>query len=214
MSQAPNVLERSVFHTGKIFIRAGEANLRAHVIQKGTARSFIEKDGEKIEVARYGPGTIIGEACLIVDDPLDLSYEAVTDLTVISITRQDFEKKLNVADNTIKTILRHIVDKAQVQEKKDIDVAVQGSEQSDIAQGLVHAILAGMSGAKKEAYQVAITPPITALINSIHEVKARFKSERLSANDDTDIGDTAAQDIIDAAAAIIDDNDAEEATGA
>ena len=171
------VLERNLFHAGKTFIRAGEQNVRAHVIQKGSAMSYIEKDGEKIEINRYGPGTIIGEMSLILDTPLSVNYQALTDLTVISISRQDFEKKLAIADGTIKTILRHIVDKANTQEQETVQSVIETAYRDENAALLIQAIVSGLSHEKKIAYETAITPHINRLIGAIKAVKHRFKSE-------------------------------------
>ena len=93
MAKGADVLERSCLPEGKIFIREGEENTRAYVIQTGEVSAFFtSEDGRKIEVDRYGPGTIIGEECLVVDTPAKLSYEVVETSTVITLTRQDFQK--------------------------------------------------------------------------------------------------------------------------
>src|SRR5690606_5508372 len=69
---------------------------------QGKIAAFVMRDGERVEVARHGPGTIIGEVCLALDDPIQMSFEALVDTTVVTITRQDFEKKLTRVDQTIK----------------------------------------------------------------------------------------------------------------
>lgn len=190
MPPSQKVLERKLFHAGQVFIRAGEQNLRAYVIQKGMVRSYIEEDGEKLEVGQHGPGTIIGETCLILDDPLTINYEAVSDTTVVTISRQDFEKKLAVADSTIKTILRHVIDKIGTQEKTAVKTARQGHTMDDSAQMFVNAIVAGLREDKKTAYKEAIAGPVSALINAIKAVKARFKAEEKAGGDEKDEGTT------------------------
>jgi CRP-like cAMP-binding protein len=100
------VFDRSVIPANKVFIKANEENSRAYVIQTGQVRSYIiDENDEKIEIARYGEGTIIGEVCLVIDDPIPMYYEAVESSTVITITRQDFEKKFAKADNVIQSRL-------------------------------------------------------------------------------------------------------------
>ena len=205
------ILERNLFHAGKIFIRAGERNSRAHVIQKGTAASYIEKDGEEIEVGRYGPGTIIGEVSLVLDEPVSMSFKALTDVTVVSISRQDFEKKLAVADGTIKTILRHIINKANAQEKQNIETIIDGSARDETAMMLVHAITHGMGEDKKKVYELAITPHINGLVTSIKDAKEKLQQEKakqIAAQDDAD--DMETQNLIKAASYLVEQDHGEE----
>ena len=88
------VMERSVLHAGKVFIKENEEHSRAYIIQTGKIRSFKTTDGKKIPIKEYGPNTIIGESNLLEDKMADKSYEALTNTTVITITRQDFEKRI------------------------------------------------------------------------------------------------------------------------
>ncbi len=102
MSRGDNVLERKVIHTGKVFIKAGEEHARAYLVQSGLIQGFVMEGEDKIVVADYEPGRIIGEVCLMVDEPMTMSYEAVVDTTVVTITRQDFQKKISRKRKTLK----------------------------------------------------------------------------------------------------------------
>lgn len=204
--QPSKILERNFFHAGKTFIRAGEQNMRAHVIQKGMVVSYIEQDGQEIEVGRYGPGTIIGEISLILDDPLSVSYKALTDITVVSISRQDFEKKLAVADGTIRTILRHIVDKANTQEKNNVETIIKSNVMDETAMMLIQAIVMGMGDDKKRAYELAITPHVNGLVTAIKATKESLKNQKiqqLASMDDSEEDDQETQNLIRAASYLV-----------
>lgn len=171
MSNGANVLERSVLQAGKVFIRSGEDNSRAYVIQTGEVRGFIMRDGKKVEVARYGPGTIIGELGLMLDDPSTLSYEALESATVVTVTRQDFQKRLIRADKSITTILEHAVKKIQDSDKKLTERAIERSKMDETALLLVQGLLSGFSDEKKALYEDAVLPHLNAMMKDIKRIK-------------------------------------------
>ena len=171
MSKGPPVLERKVIHAGNVFIKAGEENSRAYMLQTGKVRAFITRDGNKMEVAQYGPGTIIGEVCLVMDDPINVSYEAIVDTTVAMITRQDFEKKIQRVDKTVVTILNELVKKLVAQDKEDMDKALSNGDIDSDAYKFVQALVTGLSPGKKATYETTLLPHMNRLIRAIKELK-------------------------------------------
>ncbi len=166
-----DVLERKVIHAGKVFIKAGEENNRAYVIQQGKVSAFIVKEGEKIEVAEYGPGTIIGEVCLVLDDPIKMSFEAIVSTTVVTITRQDFEKKMNRVDKTVKTIFNQVISKLFERDSVLIGQAGEDAKIDDDAVQLVQALISNLPPDKKFQYEKAILPHLNGLIKEIKGLK-------------------------------------------
>lgn len=177
MNKAADVLERSVIPAGKVFIKAGEENSRAYIIQTGMVFSFTELDGRKVEVERYGPGTIIGETCLMIDTPISLSYETIESSTVVTITRQDFQKRLTRIDKTVVKILNHAVEKIENYEKEHIDSAIRRSEIEEEANILVQNILKSrqLTVADKEHYEKMILPAVNDMIKAIKKFKDETK---------------------------------------
>lgn len=185
MSKGADVLERKVIHAGKVFIKAGEENNRAYVIQSGRVIAYVERDGERIEVAQHGPGTIIGEVCLALDDPIQMSFEAMVDTTVVTITRQDFERKLNRVDNTIKKIFSQVIKKLHAQDSTAISEAGEKAKLDDDAVKIVQALLANLPPDKKFQYEKAILPHLNGLIKEIKNLKtAKRHVEQAEAVDD------------------------------
>ncbi len=181
MSKGPDVLERKVINPGKAFIKAGEENSRAYIIQNGMVRSFIMLDDEKTEVARYGPGTIIGEACLVLDELIDMNYEALVDTTVVTLTRQDFEKKLTRCDSTVRTILGHLMEKLSALDSTAIGKAKEKADINEKAFQLTRAIVNGFAEEKQRRYEQAILPHMNGLIKAIERIKAEERYERQAA---------------------------------
>ncbi|MCB9990651.1 MAG: cyclic nucleotide-binding domain-containing protein [Rhodospirillales bacterium] len=177
MAQGTDVLERKVIHAGKIFIKAGEENSRAYVIQQGSVRAFIEKDGEKVQVARHGPGTIIGETCLALDEPIQMSYEALVDTTVVTVTRQDFQKKLTRVDQMVKRVFNQVLNKLYEQDTTAIEEAGEKAEIDDDAIKIVQGLLATLPPDKQHQYEKAILPHLNALIKEIKGLKTAQRHE-------------------------------------
>jgi len=175
MTKGPPVLERKVIHTGNVFIKAGEENSRAYMIQSGKVRAFTTQGTDKIEIAQYGPGAIIGEVCLVLDEKIHISYEALTDTTVAMITRQDFQKKIQRIDKTVVTILNELVKKLLAQEQAGMDKAIRGSEIDEDAYKFVQALVTGLAPGKKETYETALLPHMNRLLRAIKEIKASEK---------------------------------------
>jgi CRP-like cAMP-binding protein len=168
---APPVLERKVIHAGNVFIKAGEENSRAYMIQTGKVRSFMMRGDSKVEVAQYGPGTIIGEVCLVMDDPINVSYEALVDTTVAMITRPDFQKKLQRVDKTVVTILDELVKKITARDKEDIAEAVDNADIDSDAHKFVQALVTGLAPGRKALYETTLLPHMNRLIHAIKELK-------------------------------------------
>ncbi|MCB1682170.1 MAG: cyclic nucleotide-binding domain-containing protein [Rhodospirillales bacterium] len=173
MNKGSDVLERSAIPAGKIFLKSGEENSRAYVIQSGSVCSFMEINGRKIEVERHGPGTIIGELCLMVDDPIALSYEALEPTTVVTVTRQDFQKRLTRVDKTVAKILTHAVEKLAAYERGEIEKAIKRSEIDDEAHALTQVILKSkrLTFDQQVHYERMILPPINDMIKAIKKFK-------------------------------------------
>ena len=174
---AEDVFDRNVIHAGKVFIKAGEEHARAYMVQTGLLQSFVMDGDQKVEVAQYEPGRIIGETCLMVDEPMSMSYEAVLDSTVITITRQDFQKKISRIDKNIMTILHHVMDKLNYQDLNAIDKARKKAEIDPDAFKMVEALTTGLSDEKKFQYEKAILPHANQIVKAVKELKEKDKSK-------------------------------------
>ena len=75
---------------GKVLMREGDIGLEAFVIQSGEA--VVSRDGA--ELARRGPGTIVGEMALIEHGPRTATVTAATPLTAYVLNRGEFSSLL------------------------------------------------------------------------------------------------------------------------
>lgn len=204
MASDSSILERSAIQKGKVFIRAGEEISRAYVIQNGEVVAFTMQDDRRVDVDTFGPGSIIGEMGLVADEVSPLSYEAVTLCTVITVTRQEFQKRLARADKNIATIMEHAVNKISHYESADTKKALKAAEIDETAYMLMNTLIKGVPYDRKLEYEDAILPPLNDLIKNIKELKknkgantAVFDGEGNSVEDTGD-GDIPLEDVVSA----------------
>ncbi len=175
MQKGADVLERSCLQAGKIFIKEGEENARAYMVQVGEVLAFTMDGDRKIEIERLGPGSIVGERHLAMDEPATISYEAIVPTTVIVITRQEFQKILSKVDKSIKTVLDHALEKIKYYERLSMSKAVKNSQIDDTAHLLVQNLLADVPDSRKRQYEDAILPHVNGMIMAIKNIKKSAK---------------------------------------
>jgi len=171
MASDTSILERSAIQKGKVFIREGDEISRAYVIQNGEVVAFTMQNDRKVEVANFGPGAIIGEMGLVADEISQLSYEALTLCTVVTVTRQEFQKRLARADKNVATIMEHAVKKISFYESIETKKALKASEIDETAYLLMNSLIKGVPYDRKMEYEDAILPPLNDLIKSIKGLK-------------------------------------------
>lgn len=99
------VLERKVYYAGqKVFVE-GDSGDRAYLIQDGTVE--ISKHG--LVLATLGKGELFGEMALVDDQPRMATAKALTDASLVIVSRDVFREKLSKADPFIRGLLNIFV---------------------------------------------------------------------------------------------------------
>lgn len=85
-----SITERS-FQRGDLIFRQGDPADRVYVVKSGEVE-VIREDPEKGDtvIARLGEGQYFGEMALLNDEPRNASVRAATDITTLTIERNDF----------------------------------------------------------------------------------------------------------------------------
>ena len=166
-----SVMERSVIHSGKVFIKEDEENGRAYLIQAGKVRSFKMVGESKVVINEYSPGDFIGELGLLTDEPATESYEAMVDTTVAVISRQDFDHKLKKTDKLIRTVFQHLAVKLEQHNRQEQENAISSSRIDESAYQLVQALIKDMGDENKRKYELAMMPHANALMKAIKKVR-------------------------------------------
>lgn len=105
------MIERLVFAEGDAIFKQGNAGRKAYIIQKG-AVDIIRTlpDGTEKQLANVGAGAIFGEMALLDDKPRMATARATEPCTVIVVTEQMFQQKLDKADPFIRGLMHILTD--------------------------------------------------------------------------------------------------------
>lgn len=77
---------------GDIFIRQGEEAGEFYLILSGSCSVRLEKGGVSFQIARLGPGDLVGEMAVFTGEKRNASVEADTDMDVLRMSREQFER--------------------------------------------------------------------------------------------------------------------------
>jgi CRP-like cAMP-binding protein len=110
MKQKSLILERNAYAKGERVCTEGDPAMVAYLVQMGSVKVFVEKEGKRIELATLETGQIFGESALVGDPGLrTASVEAAEDTNLIVIRKDVFEKKLQGSDPTIRAVLEMLI---------------------------------------------------------------------------------------------------------
>ena len=96
------------FSKGEALIREGERGECAYIIDSGNVEILVHRAGQMIQISTRGPGSLIGEMAMIDDKPRTATVRALDDCTVLEITRDDFNHRVDSADPVLKMVIRVI----------------------------------------------------------------------------------------------------------
>jgi len=102
LSEVATRLQRSTYRPGEAVIRQGETGDRFYIIERGTAEVFVGED--TAPRVNLEPGDYFGELALLRKTPRTATVRAATPLSVLWLTKGDFERLLAA----------HVAESAQV----------------------------------------------------------------------------------------------------
>ena len=175
---ANQILERKAFHAGEAIIIATEPHSNSYIIQEGLIGAFIIEDNNRVEVARYGKDTIIGEMNLLIEEPSPFSFIAITDVTAVIINRQDFEKKLAKLDQTVVQIIKALIAKLKILEFNNRDQKLESNRIDSKAREIVQHLLRDMQGERKQRYEDILMPHFNIMCKSLEELKSEERKKK------------------------------------
>lgn len=83
-------LQRLLLGPGEILFEQGDCGNEAYIIDAGTIRITIEKDGREQVLATVGRGELLGEMAILNDLPRSARAEALTNTELLALTKEDF----------------------------------------------------------------------------------------------------------------------------
>lgn len=97
-------------NAGETILKQGDEGDAAYLIEDGIVEILIEKENGLIQsLGTRGSGTIIGEMSLVDKKPRTATIKAVDDCTLLEISREDFNRRLESADPIIQMIIKVII---------------------------------------------------------------------------------------------------------
>lgn len=168
------VLERRFIAKDQIVIKEGDFGHQAYLIQSGEMAVYLTRDGQEVEVARLGPGEIVGEMALVFDGPRTASVKAVADASLIVISRIMFEEKLADSDPTIRAIVsmlsRRIVEGNNTRINKKDDLG----DLRDTTRTIYENIAVKLPKNQLYTLQTTVLPKLEELFEAVEAFKERY----------------------------------------
>lgn len=88
------VLEEVNYQAGEVLFQQGEFGDSLYIVVRGTVKIFITEGDETKELARLGERECFGEMSLLTGEPRSAGVQAVTELTVLRLSKDRFEELL------------------------------------------------------------------------------------------------------------------------
>ena len=108
MDQA--ILQRQIYDSGDQIFKEGDEGRLAYVVEEGEVEIFVIIDDHEQVLGTVGKDGIFGEMALIDNQPRMANARATKSTTIICVTRQMFDEKLNQADPFIRGLLKILAD--------------------------------------------------------------------------------------------------------
>jgi EAL domain-containing protein (putative c-di-GMP-specific phosphodiesterase class I)/CRP-like cAMP-binding protein len=98
------------FDVGSTILKQGDDGHAAYIIEEGTVEISIEKSNGLVQsIGTRGAGSIIGEMALVDNKPRTATIKVIEKCTLLEITRDDFENRLQSTDPVIQMIMQVIL---------------------------------------------------------------------------------------------------------
>ena len=106
----PLILQRQLYDPGDQIFKEGDEGRLAYVVEEGEVEIFIIIDDHEQVLGTVGKDGIFGEMALIDHQPRMANARTTKSTTIICVTRQMFDEKLNQADPFIRGLLKILAD--------------------------------------------------------------------------------------------------------
>lgn len=170
----PNILERRYVSNGEVIIEQGDMGQNAFLIQSGDVVVYTESAGKKVELARMGPGQIIGEMALVAVGLRTATVQAVTDCNLIVITRETLNEKLQKSDPTVRALVTMLMKRLAQSNKALLRKGGNLDDMMDVATCIYEELHSSVPAQQKKSVETAILPPLDAFLKAIRDFQARY----------------------------------------
>ena len=93
------------FSQGEVICRQGQPGHSIYLVTSGQLRVlYVDPMGIQREVKRMGVGDSFGETSLLLMEPRDATVQALTDVTLVTISRDDLDQLLERKPDLLKSL--------------------------------------------------------------------------------------------------------------
>lgn len=100
---------------GDVIIHDGEPSSTLYFVKSGSLLTYIEENGEVIEIGKINPGEYTGEISFYDKGIATASVKAIEPCTLFTLSREDFssleEKHPNISSNLLRSISNLIINR-------------------------------------------------------------------------------------------------------
>lgn len=164
MSQDDQILERKIVPAGALIMSEGDSGSAAFLIQSGSVRIYVVRDGREIELGRLGAGKIFGELALVSDNVRTANVKAETDTTLILITRQMLNGKLQRSDPTVRALLTMMMERLKDSNAQKMNVPQTVDAFTAMMNDFYKGLEASLPAARRKTLSVQVRPKIDDLV--------------------------------------------------
>jgi CRP-like cAMP-binding protein len=102
------VAEENLYPDGELIAAQGDPGGEMHVVVTGEIEVGVADSDDRLELARRGPGEVVGEMSVITGRPRMASLVAVGDVRILSIDRERFERILAERPEVSLAVMRQL----------------------------------------------------------------------------------------------------------
>lgn len=110
-------LPTRTFEVGATLMREGEVGHEAFMITAGRCRVFRSVDGGREEIATLGPGDVVGEMALLLDEPRGATVEAIDAVSATVLDRETMQQGVGTSGWT-SALVRSLAERFNALEKQ------------------------------------------------------------------------------------------------
>ena len=170
----PGVLERRFAPGGEIIIQQGDVGHNAFLIQSGEVVVFTEADGKHVELARMGPGQIIGEMALVAVGIRTATVRALIDCNLIIITRETLQEKLQKSDPTVRALVTMLMKRIAQSNKALLRKGGDLDDMAEVVSAIYQELHFSLPVQQKKSLETALLPPMEAFLSAIKGFRSRY----------------------------------------
>lgn len=170
----PSILERRVVPGGEVIIQQGDVGHNAFLIQSGDVVVYTEAEGKHVELARMGPGQIIGEMALVAVGMRTATVRALTDCNLIIITRETLHDKLQKSDPTVRALVSMLMKRIAQSNKALLRSGGDLNDMADVVAAIYQELHSSLPVQQKKSLEIALLPPMDAFLKAIKDFRTRY----------------------------------------